>query len=382
MNRNALRTVVLGTVVVGALALLAWRVIEAVAAHESSHRQPSVLPVPVAIALAERRTIAERVTLTGVIRPHNEVDVFTKVGGRVEEVRAQVGGRVEAGQVLAVIEHRELILRSGQAQAQLQAALAGLEQARTSFETAAAASRRSEVLRRENAIPEAEFERTESAYRDTRAGVMAAEAHVATARAAVSLAEEAVGNSRITTPIAGRLTRRLVNVGATAAPGTPLFQVQDVAVLKLESAAPASDFARLRPGQDAKITVSDLPGAVFHGRVSTLSPSLDPQTRRAAVEITISNPQGRLLPNMFGQAVLEVARKTAIGVPENALVSSPSGRVIFVVRDGKAVELKPRLGGADAGFVAVDSGLAQGERVVVAGYAGLRNGAPVRTARP
>jgi RND family efflux transporter MFP subunit len=379
MKKKLFRRAVLATLVLGVLGLFAWRVFDAKAARETTERPQTAAPVPVSTAVATPRAIADRVIFTGVIRPRNEVDVFTKVPGRVEEVRVQVGDRVKTGQVLAVIEHREISLHGDQAQAQLQAALAGLERANIGLETAAATYKRYEALRNENAVPQAEFERIESAHREARAGVMAAESQVATARAAVDLTAEAENNSRVTTPISGTVTRRLVSVGAQAAPGAPLFQVQDIAALKLESAVVASDFARLRAGQDVRVTVIDLPGNVFLGKLATLSPSLDPQTRRAAVEITISNPEGRLLPNMFGQAVIEVGRTTAtLAVPERALVSLPSGPVIYVVRNGKAVEIQPRLGGIEDGFVAVESGLGQGENVVIAGQTTLRNGVAVR----
>jgi RND family efflux transporter MFP subunit len=379
MNTRIFRITVLGLLGVGLLGWVAWRMVDATATRTEVKRQTEATVAPVSIAAVTRRNMVERAILTGVIRPQNEVDIFTKVPGRVEEVRAKVGDRVKEGEVLAVIEHREISLQSEQAQAQLQAALAALEGAKVGFEAATAAYKRYEALR--NNIAQADFERVESAYRQARAGVMAAESQVATARAAAALAAELVRNSRITTPIAGTVTSRLIDVGKATAPGVPmpLFQIQDVAVLKLETTASAADFARLAAGQEALITVSDRPGAIFPGRVSTLSPSLDPRSRRAAVEIVISNPDGRLMPNMFAQAAIEIDRKTAaLAVPESAVVSTPSGRAVFVVRNERAVQLQPKLGSDDNGFVMVESGLGEGDRVVVAGQTTLHNGIAVR----
>ncbi|HET7928182.1 MAG TPA: efflux RND transporter periplasmic adaptor subunit, partial [Actinomycetota bacterium] len=334
--------------------------------------------VPVAVTVATARDIVERVTLTGVTRARNEVNVFAKLPGRIEEVLVHVGDRVKAGQVLVVIERREVALQHDQAQAQLQAAVAGLDRARVALEAASAAYRRNGALREQDVVSQAAFEEVESAFREARAGAAAAEAQVATARAAAALAAEGLRNARVTTPIAGTVIRRFVDVGAQATPALPLFQIEDVGTIEVEGAAAASDFARLRVGQEARIAVNDLPGEVFRGRVSTLSPSLDPQTRRAAVEIDVSNAEGRLLPNMFAEATIEIGRKTTLAVPESAVVSSPSGRTIFVVRDGKAMEIRPRLGGIDTGFVAVESHLDAGDRVIVAGQTAIRSGAEVR----
>lgn len=380
MTKMRLRRVATAALVLGVLSLFAWRIVDARAARKAAERQPTAMPVPVSTAMAAPRIIADRVTFTGVIRPRNEVDVFPKVSGRVEEVRVHVGDRVRAGQILTVIEHREISLQGDQAQAQLQVALAGLERATIGLETAAATYKRYEALRNEHTVPQAEFERIESAHREARTGVLAAESQVTAARAAVAITAEAVSNSWVTAPIAGTVTRSLVSIGAQAAPDTPLFQIQDItAALKLEGSVVASDFARLRTGQDVQVTVSDLPGTVFPGKVTTLTPSLDPQTRRAAVEITIANSKGRLLPNMFGQAYIVVGRTmAALAVPERALVNLPSGRVIYVVRNGKAVEVQARLGGVDDGFVVVESGIGEGENVVIAGQTALRNGVAVR----
>jgi len=376
--KKIIRVVVIVVLALGLMGVVGWRVAAAVSDRKDAERGVEVPSRPVSVVTVSARDIVARVTMTGTIRPQSEAPIFTKVPGRVAEVLVGVGDQVEADQVLAVIEHREIELQSDQANAGVQVAEAQLERARIGLDAATAAFNRLEGLRDDGAIPQSEFEKIEYGLRDAKASMMAAEAGVATARAAAALAAQMVENSSVTTPIAGTVTHRLVNVGSPAGQTMPVFQVQDLSVLKLDSNATSTDFARLAVGQDVEVTVADLPGVVFPGTVATLSPSLNPMTRHAAVEIAISNPDGRLLPNMFATGVIEVEKLEAVpAIPEKAVLTLEEGAVVFAVRDGRAVKVQPVLGAKDQGFVALESGLAVGDVVIVSGQSGVRDGEAV-----
>jgi len=362
---------------IGLVVLLAVRVMAARAARVEE--APADVPAaPVSVAAAAKRDLAERVLLTGVIRPAVEVDVIAKVPGRIESIAVNVGDKVKAGTLLAVIEHRTLELQAAQAAAATNAATAALESARVGLSTANTSYERMKGLFAEKAIPLAEFEKVEAGVRAAESGVKAAEAQLEMAKAAAGLAGEALRNSRVVSPIAGTVTKRLVDVGVDAAPGRALFQLQDVSALELDGAVTAEDFARLAKDAPVRVTVDDIRGAVFTGHVATLSPTLDPGTRRASIEIAVDNPEGRLLPNMFASAAIDVGLlRGALCIPTAAIVSLPSGAVVFVVKKDKAVMVKPVLGAGDGEWTAVESGLEEGDRVIVTGHAGLADGAKV-----
>ncbi len=374
-----IRVAVVAVLSVGLLVVLGWRVAGAIVEKNAASRQAEVAAPPVFVVTVVPRDIVSRVTMTGNISPRSEAPIFTKVPGRVQEVMAAVGDHVQPEQVLAVIEHREIQLQADQAAAGVKVAEAQLERAKIGLDAATTAYNRLQGLRQNDAIPQSEFEKIEYGLRDAKASMLAAESGVATARAAAALARQMVENSRVTTPIAGTVTHRFVNVGSPAGQTMPVFQVQDLSVLKLDSNATARDFARLRVGQDVQVTVADLPGQVFPGAIATLSPSLNPMTRHAAVEISISNQEGRLLPNMFATAVVAADRLESVpAIPVRAVVTLEEGEVVFVVRDGRAVKVKPVLGARDEGFVAVESGIVAGDKVIVSGQAGVRDGEVVR----
>ena len=344
--------------------LVGARVVQVVRAGRRPAEHPAEATL-VATARVARGEVAERISLTGTVRPRNEVEVVSKVAGRVESVHAQVGDRVRAGQVLAVVEHQEIEWQAKAAQAALAVAEANFEGARLEWQ-------RNEALFEGGAIS--------PAARDAaRVKLALAEAQRAQARAAAGLAEQQLTNSQATSPIAGTVTRRPVNIGAQVQTNTVLFAVQDVASLKLESSVDPAAFARLRQGAPAQVTIDSIPGEVFSGRVALLSPSLDPQTRRADVEIAVDNTQGRLLANMFAHVEVTVGRLegTAV-VPREAVLDAAGGPVVYRIRSGKAEAVRPRLGPGDERSVTVLGGLTEGDEVAVSGLGGLTDGAAVR----
>jgi RND family efflux transporter MFP subunit len=350
-------------------------------AWQAKHVSPETdqAPVAVSVAKATRRTVDERVVLTGVIRPRNEVDLFGKMMGRIERVEVDVGARVKAGELLAVIEHREVGWQRQQAVAAAAAAEAQLESARIGLRASKTQYERLATLFKQGAIAQAEFDQAETALRAAESGVKGAQAQVAMSQAAAGLAGEAVRNCRIESPIAGTVTKRNVNVGTHASPGAPLFQVQDLDELELQGSVSAEQFAKLRLGQQVVITVDDLRGQEFEGTITTLSPSLDPGTRRAAIEVSVANPEGKLMPNMFAHAAIAVGqRANTLTIPEVAIVTLPTGKVVYVIENGRAKLAHPLFGAADGPMLVVEEGLDDGVEVAVSGQAGLADGTPVR----
>lgn len=371
------RAIVLG----GGLALAALfgvRVFGAVQQKQSA-KTVEVNEVPVAVVAASRRDVVERVFSTGVIRPRNEVNIFTKLPGTVERVLVKVGDSVSAGQELARVEHRTVALQGQQTEAQARAARAGLAQARTQLQSARTQYERFQKLRADNAVPQAEFERVEAGYHGALSAVEAAESQLAMVTAATGLAAESLKNSRVVSPISGTVTRRDANVGTLATPAQPLFQVQDVSALKVDGSVTGSDYQRIRVGQQAVVSVDDIPGRTFPGKVLTVSPTLDPQTRRAAVEIEVDNPEHRLLPNMFAQVEIHTGKREGVlTIPASAVVALPGTKVVYVARAGKAEEVRPTLGPAEGEVVVVEKGLAEGDPVITEGQTTVTDGTAIK----
>jgi RND family efflux transporter MFP subunit len=349
-----------------------------IASHQSKAAEPpKSAPEARAVDVAHpvRETLAQAVRFSGVVRPRNEVDVSGKVAGRVQQLRVEVGQVVKSGELIATIEHTELAFQSEQARAQVEAADAQVLSARIQVLSAQTQHERVTKLETGGAVAQADRERAELALKQAEAQYKAAEAQLRLSQATANLAGKAVQNSFITAPFGGTITKRMVSVGTQVGPGQPLVQVQDLAALKLAATVTAADFAKLVQGQPVSIRVEELLQATITGRIATLSPSLDPVTRRAQVEIAIDNSEGRLLANMFAHAEVMIGeRKDVLVAPRSALVSLARGNVLYVVREQHVKAITMADAGSDPAWIPVDGLIEPSDAIVVRGQTGLSDG--------
>ncbi|MBI1945543.1 MAG: efflux RND transporter periplasmic adaptor subunit [Deltaproteobacteria bacterium] len=333
--------------------------------------------VAVRAIAAEKKDLPQVVQITGSVRAQNEVQVLPKVPGRVTRVWVDVGTVVKAGESLAAVEQTDVLLRVKQAEAQLLATRAGVEQAKVQEANAVRGFARAKALHDKGSMSQADFEQAESGQTLAAVGVRAAEAQVALAEANLGLVQKALDDTRISAPFAGVITRKSINVGAMAAPGMPAFALQDQSSLRLEGTVAASYVPRIQPGMKVSVTVDELPGKSFEGTVSRIAPTLEQETRRGAVEIALAKPAG-VLPYMFARAEIAFGSTADMVVVPSSAVQSVGGDVgVYLIKDEHAVLVRPRLGAKHDDDVIIEEGIAAGDQVVVSGPAGLKDGVRV-----
>jgi membrane fusion protein (multidrug efflux system) len=332
-------------------------------------------------ATVSTKDMPQVVQITGNVKANNDIQVLPKSPGRVTNVYVDVGSIVKAGQVLATVEAVDMALRVKQAQAQLQQAQAGLEQAKVQKQTAQRGLERARALLDKGAMTQADFEGADAGAQLAAVGILGAEASVALADANLALVQKAFEDTRITTPVAGVVTRKHINIGTMAQPATAAFSVQDQSSLKMEGAVPATYVPKLALGMAVEILVDELPGRSFVGKVSRLAPTLDAETRRGAIEIALEPAEG-LLPNMFGRAQISFGSSANVLVVPGTAVLSVAGQpaVYLIEKSGDATIAKmvrPKVGAKHFDEVIIEDGLSSGDVVVVSGNAGLKDGAKV-----
>lgn len=336
--------------------------------------------VAVRTVAAQRKDLPQRVQITGSVKANNEVMVLPKMPGRVTKVNVEVGQQVKEGEVLASTEAGDAALRSKQAEAQVQAAQAGLAQAKLQQATAQRGLVRARALKEKGAMTQSDFEQAESGQSMADVGVQAASAQVALAESNLALAYKALGDTRITAPFAGVITKKLVTLGGMASPMAPAFALQDQTALKLEGTVPASYVARISPGLKVNVQIDEMPGQVFEATVTRMAPSLEQETRRGAIEIALARPEG-VLPNMFARAEIAFgATANVLVVPASAVQQVGGDAAVYIVRDERAVLVRPRLGLKHLDDVVIEEGLNEGDTVIVSGVAGLKDGVRVKAA--
>lgn len=377
-----LRKLITAVVILGSLGglgvVFADRVDSSLEAQERAQQPVEVDAPRVRTEPLARHVLEAEVRFTGTLRAIRRVDVVPEIGGRIEQLEVEVGDRVERGQLLAIIEHQSLVLAASQAKANRSAAAASLERAALDVDTAERELARVRELAQRGAASQGELERSQAALDTATAVLRSARSQHRGAKAAAGLSADSLGDSRILSPLSGTVTKREVHDGTRVNPGMLAFEIQDIDELELVGAVTARDFARLTLGQDVTIRVDARPDEAFKGTVRTMSPSLDPITRRATISVAVANADHRLLPNQFADATVVVERRTGVlAVPRDALVVTPEGTDLFTVRDGQAVLAHARLGTTEDALVPVLEGLAEGDPVVVAGQAELREGLAV-----
>jgi membrane fusion protein (multidrug efflux system) len=198
-------------------------------------------------------------------------------------------------------------------------------------------------------------------------------------RAANDLASLSLSYSEIRAPFAGIVSARHVKLGQEIAIGTSVFRVTDPTPLKAAVYVPERELARLKIGQAASISVDALAGRSFPAIVKLVSPTVDAATATFKVTLEVNDPKGDLKPGMFSRVGIVFERRTeALTIPRIALLDTDGTSNVFVVTAGKAEQRAIKTGLSNAGKLEVADGLTGTEQVVIVGQNGLKDGNPVR----
>ena len=196
---------------------------------------------------------------------------------------------------------------------------------------------------------------------------------------ALADARQAWAYTEVRAPIAGTVAVRTVKPGDVVAMDQTLFEIVDFGTLVVRVYVPEREVARVRPGQPVRILSQSMPGVPFHGTVNRVAPVVDPKTGTVKVTVAVPHKPG-LMPGMFLDVQLVTAvRQDALLLPKRALLLDHDQAWVYRLKPDSTVErllVQPAL--EDAANVEVRQGLAAGDRVVVAGQAGLKPGAKVR----
>ena len=342
-----------------------------------------------AVASVKRGAITNTLSIAGEFLPYQEVELHAKVAGYIRKINVDIGDRVRAGQVLAVLEVPELA-------AQVQGADAGIRHSQDEIvraqnevarDEAAHTALHAAAIRLKQAASARPGLIAEQELDDAEAKDQAAEAQVEAAKSALSAARQQLDvsrathrqvsamsdYSRITAPFDGVVTWRYADTGALVQAGTstnsaqPVVKIAQVNILRLRIPVPESLAADVHNGQPADISVQAT-GEHFTGKVTRSTDALDRSTRTEQVEIDVPNKESRLAPGMYADVVLQVQKHNdALLVPIQALTRNDNNQSVLVVgKDNRVAAREVRTGLEDPNSVEITSGLNEGDRVIVA----------------
>ena len=306
------------------------------------------------VAVAEQSELAAGVALTGSLEPYRVAEVKAQVPGVVGGLTVDRGSTVGEGAVLARIEAEGIRSQAAGAASGVAAAQAQLSVAQRNLESA-------QTLHAAGALSELEL-------RGAQAQHQAAQAQLAAARSQATGASEQAGRTVVRAPFAGQVSERAVNPGEAVNPGQTLVTLVNSRFLELRGQVPVDQAGLVREGQPAEFSLSAIPGRTLTGTVARVDPVADPATRQVGVTLRLPNEDGSLIAGMFATGrVVTGGGRSAVVVPAAAVRASGGQAHVLVVDGDSVVRRAVSLGDRDdaRGVVAVLSGVAAGERVIV-----------------
>ncbi len=324
---------------------------------------PDVPTIEAQVGQVVRQDLVERLTVRGTITasPNQDVRVSALVPGRVTMLHVAEGDAVAAGQVVAEIDPRPFEDQKRQAEA-------GLLQARAALDNAKLAFDRTDRLFKRGIAAGKEVEDAQTMQATAGAGVQAAEA-------ALDTANRQLARTKVASPIAGRVVKRMVSVGeqvdGTAA--QPLLEVANVRVVEMAANVPSEQLAAVTVGQAVDVVTDAYGERVFRGEVIAVAPAVDPTTNAALTRVRVQNPNAALKVGMFAQARIVVGeRKGVLTVPPTAIALDESGQAaVYVVSGDMARRVPVRIGLETTGAVELLSGVSEGQAILTTNVHGL-----------
>lgn len=343
------------------------------------------------VAAAEGR-VAQRVNGPGTVQARVPVTLAARITATVGAVQADVGDPVRRGQLLVLLDDRDLAARRGVVDSQrlalarqVEASRAGVAKAQADFDLARTKRGRDDELLRTGFLSPAVLDASDAALKaaaagldNARAALLAREADAQAMSQEARYADAMLSHTRITAPMDAIVIARQVEAGATVVPGSALLRLVDPATLWVATRVDESVVGLIQPGQRAQIRLRT--GERLAGRVARIARQSDAATRELDVHVAFDAPPARFAIDQEAEVEIDVGMASGIVVPLPALMRDAQGRQGVLVIDGGRAQFRPvSTGASDGSGVLVLRGLAAGERLV-ANAAGVRPGTRVRTA--
>ena len=335
--------------------------------------------IPVEVAKAHKKTLGRTLTTRGELLAFKEVRVNSTISGIIREMRFAAGDKVAVGAVIAIIEAKDLTERLVTQEAAIKEAEAQIKRSESQLVAAEKQLSATRDLFQKNFIARREVELAEAAAATARAQKEVAEAQLAQRISLSAQTRHILTLARITAPVAGFVSRRWVEPGASVAESAPLISISQAGTLKILSHVKNVDLEKIRPGTAAQVVADALPDKVFRGKVTQVQELANFTGDESSVEVEVANPNGALKIGMAASASLPLEeRRDGIFVPSGALVPTQGQQShVFVLENGKARQKRVIFGKEQDGQIEVLSGLEPGQIVIVKGVDRLRDGSRV-----
>jgi len=388
-----------------------------IACSKEKEEQPEVA---VQVAMAERGKIEQIVTAEGILFPVDQAALTPRIIAPVKTFYVNRGSKVHKGETVAVLENRDLaaavtdnkgtyeqaqaaygIATSSSLPEEWQKAEYDLKAAKADYDAQQKIYDSRKVLFEQGALPRKELDQSSVALIQSKAAYEIAQKHLATlessgkkdqikaakgqlasAEGRLDGASAQLSYTTIVSPINGVVTDRPLYPGETASAGTPLMTIMDTSTVIAKAHIAQSGAVALKPGDPATITVG---GYTANGKVTLVSPALDPNSTTVEVWVSVPNSDNTLRPgSTVGVQMTARSVDDAVTVPVEALLRAPDGATTVMIAgsDGKAHPVSVETGIRQGDHVQITKGLSGNEKVITTGAYGLPDGTKIRIEAP
>ncbi|MEW8262124.1 MAG: efflux RND transporter periplasmic adaptor subunit [Candidatus Thiodiazotropha taylori] len=350
MLKRVLLTIIGLAVLIGIPAAIKMQQFQAMA-----DMQMTMPPEIVTADQVKRQQWPNTLSATGSLVAVQGVTVSAELGGKVSEIAFESGDRVEAGDLLVRLD-------TTAEEAQLRSAEAAEKLARINLD-------RNRGLRANKTVSQSDLDTAEANYKQATAQVENVKATIA--------------KKTLRAPFSGQLGLRQVNLGQIIEQGTPVVTLQTIDPIYADFSLPQQRFSSVAVGNEVRITTDAAEDKSFSGKIIAINPEIDQATRTVRIRSTLSNQEELLRPGMFANVkVIMPQQDDVLAIPATSVLYAPYGDTVFVIDTTKdeatGEEQKTlrqqiiRLGRTRGDYVAVVTGLKEGETVVTSGVFKLR----------
>ena len=351
------------------------------AAAEQAAKQQAMMmgrPVTVETSKAAKRAMNPPQEFMGHVEPIEKTDLRAQIDGTIAEVAFTEGSMVKAGDLLFLIDPRVYEARVAQAKAALEKAKASSENADRYYARISAVDKRS--------VTEAEIDQAYATMLEARAAIAQCEADLKSA-------EINLGYTRITAPISGRIGKSLLKKGDYVAPSMgSLARIVQTDPVRVVFSIPDKELLQGRRVIEAEGKIEAIraqlrlpDGSIYehNGEADFVSNEIDSATASLAIRYRFANPNQFLVSNGYVTVLLSEAEpKQVIAVPTGAVLANATGDYVYLNVNGTAVRRIVKLGEVQSGYIAILSGLNEGEEVITEGVVNVSDGAKLNVVNP
>jgi multidrug efflux pump subunit AcrA (membrane-fusion protein) len=373
---------------------------------QATKRQQDAVPAVAVIAAARSQSNAQ-LSLPGSTAAQVEAPIYARASGYVTKRLVDIGDRVKAGQLLAIIDAPDLDQQVDQARATLQQSESVLRQTQAQAKLASLTWERYKVLVDRGVLSRQDGDTQDANYNISLANVRAAEDTVNSNRANLQRLVKLQSYERVTAPFAGVVITRNIDIGSlissfggslgggvntagtgsvtipvtgSATLGAEMFRIARLDHLLVFVSVPERSAQYVKVGQTVNLRFDSAPGKTFLGKVVRTSNAIDSITRTLLTEIQVENRDGQLMPGTFATVTFnDIRALPPVIVPGDTIITRSNGTMVALVRNN-TVHLQPVVTGRDYGAnVEIREGLQEGDLIVVNPGDSAKDGARVTT---